>query len=467
MKFVLPLLLFISYSSFGQRQLEGTYDSRENVFTPTKGRKIRDFRYGVAPYTDPYNYLLGVIDTTGRIVLEPKYYEMEGFGGGVSRVTKKVEPWTITYGFIDTLGNEVLPPIYDNADTWYYRSMRFAEVLVVSENGKYGVFDYQGKKLTPLKYQSVWDFTGGLARVYHDDKVGFINKEGTEVIPTIYEQAKDFRGYLALVKKDGKYGWIDKQGKTIIPFEYEWASDFSGLWAKVKKDGKMEFIDKEGNPKLQTEFDGIGNYKSGLAWARKDGKWGFIDPEGNVVIPLIYTKTGNFEKGRAWVWKGDKWGHIDQTGKVTTPIIYERANDFGGQYTGDSLFSGVMLNGKYGKVGINGNLVIPCEYVGIDHFSMGLAKVKKQVGDTYKFGFVNYSGEEIVACIYDKVEKFGRGYEVSLVNKDGLWGLIDIKGKELIPCKYRRMDDQENGTYSVWDGKEHFIIDEMGKRVER
>lgn len=467
MKSSILLLILISSLSYGQGRLQGTYDCEKKIFNLANGNVVRDFRHGVAVYNDYRSQLMGLIDTTGLIIMEPRYYEIEGFGSGLSRVTKKAEPWELTYGFIDTLGNEILPPIYTDADNWFYRSMRFAEVLVVAKDRKYGFFDYKSKELAPLKYQSIWEFRGGLARVYVDGKVGYVNKEGKEIIPTIYEEAHDFGFGMALVKKVGKYGWIDTKGLTVIPFKYEWAMNFIGEWAKVKLDGKMIFIDRKGNPKLPTEFDGVGYYYNGLAWAQKGGKWGFIDTLGTIVIPLIYTKTGNFEKGRAWVWKDNKWGHIDTKGNVTTPIIYESAGDYSRGYNGDSLFASVKLNGKYGKVGINGNLAIPCAYIGIDHFSMGMAKVKKQVGEMYKFGFVNYKGEEKIPCIYDKVERFKENSKVVLVSKDGLWGLVNQNGKEVTPIKFNSLHDNGDGTYQVQDGAELYIINESGKPVEK
>lgn len=469
MKTILLLSTLTAFFAIGQDRIEGTYDSKKGVFTFANGsRTVRDFRYGVAPYEDYHAELTGVIDTTGRIILKPTYYEIEGFGGGISRVTKKEEPWELTYGFIDTTGKEILPPIYDDADEWFYRSMRFAEVLVVGKDGNYGIFDYSGKKLTPLKYQSIWEFHGGLVRVLKDGKWGFVNKEGKEVIPTQYEEAKDFSANMALVKKNGKYGWIDTEGKTVIPFEYEWAQGFLSGWAKVKKDGKMIFIDMKGNPKLPDEYDGVGYYSEGLAWARKGEKWGFIDSLGNVVIPLEYKKVGNFQRGRAWVWSVDgKWGHIDRTGKVTTPIIYERASDFSTQYTGDSLFAGVQLNGKYGKVGINGNLVIPCEYIGIDHYSHGLAKAKKQVGDKNKFGYLDYSGKEVIPFIYDKAEPFSKTNGVAIVEKDGKKGMINTKREFVVELKLQSIYDKRDGTYEVNEGGNRYVIDATGKRIEK
>ncbi|MFM7711143.1 MAG: WG repeat-containing protein [Ferruginibacter sp.] len=467
MKSSLFLMLLISSMCYGQDRLKGTYNAEKKIFTVETGQLINDFRHGLSAYRDYSSDLMGLIDTSGRIIMKPRYYEIEGFGGGLSRVTMKAEPWELTYGFIDTLGNEILPPIYDDADTWYYRSLRFANVLVVAKDKKYGLFDYTGKKLTPLKYQSIWDFREELVRVYLDDKAGYVTKEGKEIIPTIYEEAHDFGAGIALVKKEGKYGWIDQKGQTVIPFNYDWAMNFGGGWAKVKLNGKMIYIDRNGNPKLPMTFDGVGYYRYGLAWAHKNGKWGFIDSLGTVVIPLIYTKTGNFEKGRAWVWKDTKWGHIDTKGNITTPIIYESASDFSNSYNGDSLFASVQLNGQYGKVGINGQLAIPCKYAGIDHFSMGLAKVKKQIDDSYRFGFVNYQGEEIIPCKYDKAERFIQGRRVTIVYLNGLAGLINLAGKEITPITFHDIQDLKNGTFQVREASVHYIIDEDGKRIEK
>ena len=71
---------------------------------------------------------------------------------------------------------------------------------------KYGFVDQTGKKVTPLKYDFVGDFSEGLAMVMTGDfegleepKCGFINKTGTEVIPLKYSKAEKFSEGLAMV----------------------------------------------------------------------------------------------------------------------------------------------------------------------------------------------------------------------------------------------------------------------------
>ena len=97
----------------------------------------------------------------------------------------------------------------------------FSEGLAcVKLNGKYGFVDKSGKEIIPVKYDSAWSFSEGLARVGLD-KCGFIDKMGVEIIPFKYDVAESFIEGLARVKLNGKYGYIDKTDKEILPLEDE------------------------------------------------------------------------------------------------------------------------------------------------------------------------------------------------------------------------------------------------------
>jgi hypothetical protein len=78
-----------------------------------------------------------------------------------------------------------------------------------------------------------------------------------------------------------------------------------------------------------------------------------------------------------------------------------------------------------------------------------------------------YTVKEIIPCMYDKVERFREGSKVALVSKDGLWGLINQKGKPVTPIKFNLLHDNKDGTFQVRDGADEYIINEAGKRVEK
>ena len=218
------LVLHVSAST--QTKIEGTYDRATKKFIPkSEIYRIYDFRDGLASFRT--NDKKGIIDTLGNVIVPMKYDEIEPFMDGVARV-EIFGDYPTHYGYIDKQGNEVLPVIYTDADDWFYRSMRFSDLIVVGIDQKYGCFDKKGKKILPLEYGSIGNYSSGLATIYKDGKMGCINKEGKIVIPIIYERVSDFGFETAIVQKDGKWGIINKAGEVVLPIIYEAEIRFSG-----------------------------------------------------------------------------------------------------------------------------------------------------------------------------------------------------------------------------------------------
>ena len=53
-------------------------------------------------------------------------------------------------------------------------------------NDKYGYVDKTGKVIIPIKYQSVYNFSEGLAMVKLNNRWGAIDKTGEVVVPIIH-----------------------------------------------------------------------------------------------------------------------------------------------------------------------------------------------------------------------------------------------------------------------------------------
>ena len=79
------------------------------------------------------------------------------------------------------------------------------------------------------KYDDVWTFSEGLAKVKRNGKWGFINTKGEEVIPCkyddIYYHSNGNRVYfldgLALVRIGDKCGFVDKEGNDTFSVSRE------------------------------------------------------------------------------------------------------------------------------------------------------------------------------------------------------------------------------------------------------
>ena len=188
----------------------------------------------------------GFIDTTGKEVIPLKYDAIGEFLYGVTIVQIGGKQ-----AFINKLGEE-LTPFYDEIGTFSKDGIvkvrlgkkeglvyRTGEILVpltsqitgyivtVKINGKeYRVLVGKEEVVTLSKYDDVWDFSEGLARVKLNNKWGFIDKTGKEVIPLIYDEVRDFSEGLACVKLNSKYGFIDGKGKEVVPFMYDYARSF-------------------------------------------------------------------------------------------------------------------------------------------------------------------------------------------------------------------------------------------------
>jgi hypothetical protein len=62
----------------------------------------------------------------------------------------------------------------------------------VPSKGKFCLVNKKGKELIPFKYDWIYEFHNGLAKVSLNDKFGYINMKGEKVIPLQFDQAENF-----------------------------------------------------------------------------------------------------------------------------------------------------------------------------------------------------------------------------------------------------------------------------------
>ena len=278
------------------------------------------------------------------------------------------------------------------------------------QNGKYGAEDYYNNTLIPL------------SRGY--DFIMFLSEEGHV-------------GYFS-VKKNGKYGACDITGKEVISTSYEsvfYASD--GFNYKNSSGSYVPagwYLDSEGkatreapvNKDLQTEKDGFKWYK-----VRQEKKYGAEDYLNRTLIPLgreysyIYYREEEGHKGYFSVRKEDKYGACDLTGKEIVQPMYESLiySSSGFEYknsAGEWIALGWMLDSE-GK---------------------GIRGTKERItfnGATYYivsrdglYGLTDANGKEIVAKEMEKIEVAGANNRLKF-KQNGSWGLMNFLGKILVP----------------------------------
>jgi hypothetical protein len=94
---------------------------------------------------------------------------------------------------------------------------------------------------------------------------------------------------------------------------------------------------------------------------------------------------------------------------------------------------------------------------------------------TNKYGFKNEHGKIAVHPVYDMVYYFSenraavnKGATVRMENAGGgMWGFIDLSGKEIIPLQYSSVTSFRNHQSVVIKDRKIFSIDTLGNMIDR
>lgn len=199
-------------------------------------------------------------------------------------------------------------------------------------------------------------------------------------------------------------------------------------------------------------YDFAGRYKEGvIAVSNQNGEMGFVDENNNVIIPFKYSFDLNsyFSEGLAPVNLDGKWGYINKKDETVIPFLFEEAYSF------KNNSAAIMINGKYGLIDINGNLITSLEYDTID--------VDTSVDNSYivskdaKYGLLNSRGNLVIPTIYDELVN---RYDISstekylVAKKDGFYGVVDTNGDILIPFEYELINvGSDNSVITKKDNK--------------
>jgi hypothetical protein len=292
--------------------------------------------------------------------------------GGIFRPTVNI----YDAGYCDESGIVRVPIRYNNAEP-------FSEERGLVTNYTYG------KSIQPLKH------------------CGFVDMNGVEVVPLSFEDARSFSSGLAAVKKNGKWGYIDASGKEKIGPRFEIAYDFHEGQAIVKVNGKFGLINKRGKLLGKFTCDTITSFVQGMAQVRVSTRWGAINAKGKLILDTIY-----------------QYVTAPNGGSFLATDFSGESYLFGcdGKVRGDT--KGVHVQSAYGNTLV----------------------VQVDSGSTSWICLLNNQKVRI-SKLYSKAGDFSEG--LLPVQKNGRWGFIDSTGKEVIACKYEKANSFSEGLALV------------------
>ena len=268
-------------------------------------------------------------------------------------------------------------------------------------------------------------YVDGIQTTQKDGKFGFKRADGTVIVPNKYMFVDRFHGNYCIVMADYyQAGLIDRNGREIAPPVYEEIVYPSEGFIRVKRNGLYGFIDTTGRTVIEPQYYSASGFFDGIAVAAvSDGNeeallFGFIDTVGQWVITPRYQYANPFTEGWAVVRQYDRAGMIDRSAKEVVPIKYSEVS----MLTDGRFFAEDAITGR-----------------------SAMFSKRKQLTD----------------FVYDQVISYNEG--LYLVVRNDLYGFLDARGKEVVPCRYTMANPMHNGFAMVCDSNRYGIIDRRGK----
>ncbi|HUH74993.1 MAG TPA: WG repeat-containing protein [Chitinophagales bacterium] len=355
---------------------------------------------------------------TGKLLSPFDYKEISVFSGTIARVSRLTKDSSRSEY---ALMNSDALVLSDWMDTMALPAdngiclMKDQGIWLLFQNGKY--------EPLPLKYEDVGKYNEGLAPAKVDGLWGYINEKGHWEISPEYKKANEFQGrYAAVSTNDHQWHFIDRKGEIMLSEVFDTIIQYQeGSYSIVSEGQKWRFLSPLLQPIHSNSYDKISPFsKEGLAKVKKDSFEYYIDLFGEVVFKA--DELLDFKDGIGVFRKGNLWGWIDENGDDVVAPKYKKVLANVGRNLIVSLDSVLYL------VKNNGEVV---QEIISEKNDIILTKSAFIYGVQPTYFIVDVAKSNHQRLLYDEVGDISNGFIA--VKKDGLYGYVNIDGKEIFP----------------------------------
>lgn len=408
----------------------------------------------------------GYIDTTGTVVISPRFYAASNFSEGLAAVRSGGR-----YGYINSRGNFVIPARFDYALPF---SKGMAKVYV---HGKPFFIDQRGNKLFRHHYKDIGEFNSYDCAVVvaKSGKFGVINRKGRLVADTAFAEIGEFVDGTAIVTgpnhepygETNEIGIIDTSGRWVVPYgayreirrldngyilarvpagadwavEREWILNTQGKWLLALPYGGELLA-------CYRDFVVVGLQKPEIPgkpyWRMEQQYTVAIDYAGKAVGDTSWSNIVPFSHTRMFVQKHhrNEWVLTDTRGNKITEQVYYRVFTGPTRNTSapDVLFRdglAFVQNSKgYGAIDTMGRFVIAPRAFGFDIRTLtrrgDIVFLHQGGSDRYhhytQTGFWNIRTGAVVKPVFDMLDMVNFGNGLAAVLVDGKRGYANSNG---------------------------------------
>ncbi|MFD8791891.1 WG repeat-containing protein, partial [Streptomyces vinaceus] len=256
------------------------------------------------------------------------------------------------------------------------------------------------------------DGAGGFVAPAADDQglCGYVDHHGAWLAAPALTNTGAFEddGLSRFRARDGHWGYAGTDGIPVIAATLTEAGVFREGVATARTEDGVGYIDTSGGFVIRPQYAAAGPFApNGLAGVRMadDGRCGYIDRTGRTVIEPRFDGAKPFgPDGAAPVRVGDRWGLIDEKGAWIVAPSFPMLGPFGANGLAYVL-GGSVGNHFRGFLNARGEVVIEATDRLSQDFRCGLVRFD----DGYAHGYLDVTGEEVIAQCYEWAEDFDLG----------------------------------------------------------
>lgn len=430
--FLILIIIIVTGGIFIKNNIEKKYNYQiEN---------ISEFKYYI--YKDNNQY--GVIDENGKIVIEANY----------NNVVIPNPSKDIFVCYLDEKTNilnsnkEKLFEQYDSVEPIKLKNVASTlsfekSVLKYKKDGKYGILNFNGKKITKNLYDSIENLqpTEGKFLVSRNGKYGVIDLNGNTIIKSEYDLCNSDgyytstdeytkSGYIVGKKtEDGyRYGYFNYTGKKILDLNYNdiervLKEDSKKIYIIAAINGKYGLYNNSKNIISNDYQEIIYDENLDLIMLQKNKKFGVAKLDGKILVDTncdeiesrgiyLYVKTSNDNK----VYDMDG-NVVDMNFNLS---IYKTENE-------DYKISTILNNNitYYGIIDKNGNQLVENQYRYLEYLYKNYFIA---IDDQGNLGVINSNGKTIIEMKYNSIQRVKEKNIVQAVNSERI---TEIYSKDL------------------------------------
>lgn len=396
---------------------------------------------------------------TQKIQQENRKYEIETITEYKYFVVKEENK----YGVIDTQGNKVIEAEYENVKIPNPQKAVFIcyeEDTTKVLNDKNEEIFTQYQNIEPLRLKNISSdlmYEKSILKYSKDGKYGIIDLNGKKITNAIYEEIDtlQYKEGELLVKKDGKYGVINIKGATLVKTNYDkietdkYYEEENGyktagyIVSSTTEEGyRYGYVNLDGKEIIQTKYNDLYriteiNSEDSYIICAENGKYGLIINNKKVIEneyqSLVYAEGNN----NIIALKGKKYGVLSTEGKTIIPFEYKQIDVTGSYIYATTTDENVKTFDSTGK---ETNMSKDLAIIDVHNTDYKIYIETINSKTTYNI----YKSEQVVTKNeYTYIQYLYDNYFIAC-NTDGKLGIIDDKENIKVEFNYNSIQKIEN-----------------------